>query len=90
MTSLKVLTHLIVLMVENVYKKRPRRKMVRDPVTGEVNTNHKQAETVKKSTSRISRRDTFVDFRPMNQFQSKLITKKRLTVYLLRIELIIA
>jgi hypothetical protein len=85
MTSLKVLTHLTVLMVENVYEKQARRKMVRDPVTGEVNTNHKQAKTVKKSTGKISRRDTFVDLRPLNQFQSKLITKKRITVCLLPI-----
>jgi hypothetical protein len=66
-------------MSENIYEKRPRKKMVRDPVTGEVNVNAKQIKPKKKST-KVSGPDKFRDFRPLDQFESKLLGQKRLSV----------
>ena len=77
------------LIVENIYEKRPRRRMLRDPVTGEINVNpkkqpKKEKETVKTSSAiekKISKQDKFSDLRPLNKFRSKLLgSGRRLTV----------
>jgi hypothetical protein len=70
------------LTLENIYEKRPRRKMVHDPVTGEVNVNPKQGKSKQKST-KLSRPDKFRDFRPLDQFESKLLGRNRLSVLFL-------
>lgn len=69
------------LMVENVYERRPRRKMVLDPVTGITNTNPKQPKSKTKPTKKVSRPDKFLDLRPLGRFESKLIAKDRLSVF---------
>jgi hypothetical protein len=81
-------------MVENVYERRPRRKMLRDPVTGDINSNPKQtkqsrqSKQVKKSrekdsgtTGKIAKQDKYSDLRPLNKFHSKLLgSTSRLSV----------
>lgn len=70
-----------VLIVENPYERRPRRKMVKDPVTGVTNQNPKQSKSGQRRKGiKVSQQQTFVDLRPLDQFQSKLITKNRITV----------
>ena len=55
--------------------------MVRDPVTGEFNVNPKKPKSRKrKAGSKISRPNTFVELRPLDKFESKLIGKTRLSV----------
>ena len=65
----------------NLFEKRPRRKMVKDPVTGLINQNPKQ-QRIKpvKKRARVSHQQTYVDLRPLEQFQSRLITRNRITV----------
>lgn len=53
--------------------------MVQDPVTGTINANSKQTKSKKKVT-KVSRPNMFVDLRPLDQFESKLIGKNRLSV----------
>jgi hypothetical protein len=69
------------LMIENVYERRPRRKMVLDPITGITNTNPKQSKSKNKPTKKVSRPDKFLDLRPLDRFESKLIAKGRLSVF---------
>jgi hypothetical protein len=69
------------LIIENVYERRPRRKMVLDPVTGITNTNPKQPKSKTKPTKKVSRPDKFLDLRPLDRFESKLIAKDRLSVF---------
>jgi hypothetical protein len=53
--------------------------MLKDPITGTRNVNPKQVNS-KKKTKKVSRPNPFLDLRPLDQFQSKLIGKKRLSV----------
>ena len=76
------------LTVENVYERRPRRKMLQDPVTGEINTNPKRSRQSKKdreiatgTKDRIAKQDKYLDLRPLNKFHSKLLgSTSRLSV----------
>jgi hypothetical protein len=52
--------------------------MIQDPVTGMINVNVKHTK-VKKSL-KVSRPNKFLDLRPLERFESKLIGKKRLSV----------
>ena len=56
--------------------------MVKDPVTGKSNTNPKQVKS-KKKIIKVSRPNMVLDLRPLDQFESKLIGKNRLSVRLL-------
>ena len=69
------------LIIENIYEKQPRRKMVQDPVTGTINANPKKIKSKKKAT-KASHPNMFIDLRPLDQFESKLIGKNRLSVSL--------
>jgi len=71
------------VVVQNVYEKRPRRKMVKDPVTGTINSNSKQQTkpAAQKKAGKVSRPNTFLDLRPLDNFESKFVPgKKRLSV----------
>ena len=76
------------LTLENIYKKQPRKKMVQDPITGEVNVNVKQTKS-KKTSKKLSGPDKFRDFRPLDRFESRLLGEKRLSVLLLHYALMI-
>ena len=75
-------TFLSMLIVENIYEKRLRRKMVQDPVTGTININPKKAKSTVKTT-KISRKNRVSDLGPLERFESKLIGKSRLSVFIL-------
>ena len=69
------------VVAENIYEKRPRRKMVKDPVTGKINFNPKQqSKPAIKRAEKVSKPNTFLDLRPLDNFESKFVAKKRLSV----------
>jgi hypothetical protein len=58
--------------------------MVKDPVTGTINSNAKQkAKPVQRKVAKVSRPNTFLDLRPLDNFKSKFVGKKRLSVLVL-------
>ena len=57
--------------------------MVKDPVTGAGNTNTKKPKTKQKATKKVSRPNIFNELRPLDNFDSKLLAKNRLSVLLL-------
>jgi hypothetical protein len=69
----------VIVVVQTVYEKRPRRKMVKDPVTGTINSNPKQQTKLaaQKMASKVSRPNTFLDLRPLDNFESKFVPGKR-------------
>lgn len=67
------------VILENVYERRPRRKMVKDPVTGAVNLNVKKDKRRVKG-KKTTGRNTTTDFLPLDRFQSKWIGRNRLSV----------
>jgi hypothetical protein len=66
----------VLIIVENPYKRRMRRRMVQDPVTGKANAVNPQ----KPKKTKISRPESGIDLRLLDNFDSKLIAKKRLSV----------
>ena len=56
--------------------------MVKDPITGKSNINPKQVKS-KKKIIKVSRPNMVLDLCPLDQFESKLIGKNRLSVRLL-------
>jgi hypothetical protein len=57
--------------------------MVKDPVTGTINSNPKQQTKLaaQKKTGKVSKPNTFLDLRPLDNFESKFIPGKgRLSV----------
>jgi hypothetical protein len=58
--------------------------MVKDPVTGTINSNPKQQTKLaagQKKADKVSRPNTFLDLRPLDNFESKFIPGKgRLSV----------
>jgi hypothetical protein len=70
----------VLIMVENPYKRRLRRRMIQDPVTGKANDINPR----KSKKTKISRPESGIDLRLLDNFDSKLIAKKRLSVCPLR------
>lgn len=66
----------MLIIVENPYERRMRRRMVQDPVTGKANGVNPQ----KPKKTKISRPESGIDLRLLDNFDSKLIAKKRLSV----------
>jgi len=57
--------------------------MVKDPVTGIANNlTSKNKKKPAKREIKVSQQQAFVDLRPLEQFQSKLITRNRITVFI--------
>ena len=57
--------------------------MVKDPVTGTINSNPKQQtkQAAQKKAGKVSKPNTFLDLRPLDNFESKYIPGKgRLSV----------
>jgi hypothetical protein len=57
--------------------------MVKDPVTGTINSNPKQQTKLaaQKKAGKVSKPNTFLDLRPLDNFESKFIPGKgRLSV----------
>src|SRR5437763_1964344 len=67
-------------IVENMYEKRPLKKIVEDPVTGTFNINPKKDKSKKKTTSKVYRANMFLDLGPLNRFDSKFLGRNRLSV----------
>lgn len=67
------------IIVENLYEKRPRKKMVQDPLTGTINLNPRKDKS-KRKTTKVSRSNMFSDLGPLNRFDSKFLGKNRLSV----------
>ena len=53
--------------------------MVKDPVTGTINSNPKQQTKLaaQKKAGKVSKPNTFLDLRPLDNFESKFIPGKR-------------
>jgi len=53
--------------------------MVKDPVTGTINSNPKQQTKLagQKKADKVSRPNTVLDLRPLDNFESKFIPGKR-------------
>ena len=54
--------------------------MVKDPVTGTLNKNPKKAKPKQKTSKKVSRPSIFNELRPLDNFESKLLGKNRLSV----------
>jgi hypothetical protein len=80
----------IIVVIQNVYEKRPRRKMIKDPVTGTITSNPKPQTkpAAQKKAGKVSRPNTFLDLRPLDNFESKFVPgKRRLSVLFIMMKL---
>jgi len=55
--------------------------MVKDPITGKINSKAKQKpKPAQMKAGKVSRPNTFLDLRLLDNFESKFVGKKRLSV----------